>query len=417
VPSDREVIAKLGDVAAEAGLARVNLLAWRDLDDPEAGGSEVHAATIARYWAEAGIDVTMRTSFAAGHPQIVWRDGYRVIRKAGRYMVFPRSVVSELMGWHGRADGLVEIWNGMPFFAPVWSRTPHIAVIHHLHAEMWDMTLPPNLARLGRFIESRLAPPFYRRSSLVTVSESARTELIREMHLKPRRIRTVHDGIDARFSVGHVAKSPEPLVLAVGRLVPVKRFAALVDVLATVKREQPAMRAVIVGDGYEREAIEARIREHGAEDWLELPGRIDDAALVDLYRRAWVLTAASAREGWGMSITEAAACGTPAVVSRVVGHVDAVAEGRSGLLASSDDELAAKISLLLGDTALRERLASGAVEHASQFTWGAAALGILQALADARVAAGLAPGQSEPGQSEPGQSEPGQSEPGQSERD
>ena len=50
----------------EAGLHRIHMLAWRDLDDPEAGGSELHASTIARMWAEGGIDVTVRTSTAAG---------------------------------------------------------------------------------------------------------------------------------------------------------------------------------------------------------------------------------------------------------------------------------------------------------------------------------------------------------------
>ncbi len=144
-PADR----KLSDIASEAGLQRVSMLAWRDLDDPEAGGSEVHASTVARLWGEAGIEVTMRTSFAPGRPQVSWRDGYRVIRKAGRYMVFPRAAFSEMMGWHGGRDGLVEIWNGMPFFSPLWARTPHITFLHHVHAEMWDMTLPPNLARPG----------------------------------------------------------------------------------------------------------------------------------------------------------------------------------------------------------------------------------------------------------------------------
>jgi glycosyltransferase involved in cell wall biosynthesis len=360
------------------------MLAWRDLDDPEAGGSEVHAATVARYWAEAGIDVTMRTSYAAGHPQVTWRDGYRVIRKAGRYLVFPRAAISERMGWHGRADGLVEIWNGMPFFSPVWSRSPQITVLHHLHAEMWDMTLPPNLARLGRFIESRLAPPFYRHSNIVTLSESARTELVDELRFQPERVRIVHPGIDPRFAPDGGPKSPTPLVVAVGRLVPVKRYAALVDVLVAVKQQHPELRAVIAGDGYEREDLEAQLRERRAEGWIDLPGRVDDATIVDLYRRAWVLASASAREGWGMSITEAGACGTPAVVSRVVGHLDAVADGRSGLLARSDDELAAMISRVVGDAALRERLGRGALDHSSQFTWGATALGILEVLAAAR---------------------------------
>ncbi|MGZ8765653.1 MAG: glycosyltransferase family 4 protein, partial [Acidimicrobiia bacterium] len=129
-------IQKLGDLAAESGIHRVSMLAWRDLDDPEAGGSELHASMVARLWAEAGMEVTMRTSFAAGRPQMSWRDGYRVIRKAGRYMVFPRAAFSEMMGWHGARDALVEIWNGMPFFSPVWAQGPRVVWLHHVHRQM-----------------------------------------------------------------------------------------------------------------------------------------------------------------------------------------------------------------------------------------------------------------------------------------
>ncbi len=68
-PDHAVEVAKLGDIAAEAGLQRVSMLAWRDLDDPEAGGSELHTSNIAALWAEAGIEVTMRTSYAAGHPR------------------------------------------------------------------------------------------------------------------------------------------------------------------------------------------------------------------------------------------------------------------------------------------------------------------------------------------------------------
>jgi hypothetical protein len=106
------------------------MLAWRDLADAEAGGSEMHASTVSSLWGQAGIEVTMRTSYAAGHPQVSWRDGYGVIRKAGRYMVFPRAAFSEVMGWHGSRDGLVEIWNGMPFLSPVWRKGPRIVWLH-----------------------------------------------------------------------------------------------------------------------------------------------------------------------------------------------------------------------------------------------------------------------------------------------
>ena len=61
-------VAKIGDLAAEAGMRRIHVLAWRDLDDVEAGGSEIHADRVARLWAEAGIEVTMRTSFRGRLP-------------------------------------------------------------------------------------------------------------------------------------------------------------------------------------------------------------------------------------------------------------------------------------------------------------------------------------------------------------
>lgn len=372
--------AKLGDIAAAAGLRRVHFLAWRDLDDPEAGGSELHAHEIARRWAEAGIEVSFRTSFAAGYPQVSFRDGYRVIRKAGRYLVFPRGAFSEMMGWHGDRDGLVEIWNGMPFFSPVWCRGPKITFLHHVHAEMWDMTLPPRLARLGRTIESRLAPPLYRRTRIVTLSESSKQELVEDLGFAPRRVTVVPPGIDPRFSPGG-ERAPDPLVVAVGRLVPVKRFDLLVDVLATLKDRHPRLRAVILGEGYEREALEAHIRDVGAEGWIELPGRVDDAELVDLYRRAWVLASTSAREGWGMTVTEAAACGTPAVATRIAGHLDAVEDGVTGLLGDTRDELAERLDRVLSDQVLRRALSEAALDRASRLTWDATALGALEALA------------------------------------
>jgi glycosyltransferase involved in cell wall biosynthesis len=378
-------VAKLGDIAAEAGLQRVSMLAWRDLDDAEAGGSELHAANIAALWAEAGIEVTMRTSFAAGHPQVSWRDGYRVIRKAGRYLVFPRAAFSEMMGWHGGRDGLVEIWNGMPFFSPLWSRTAHVTWLHHVHAEMWQMTLPPRLAAFGNLLESRVAPPLYHRTPIVTLSESSKHELVHDLGFRADRVSVVAPGIDAHYTPGST-KSETPLVVAVGRLVPVKQFDVVVDALVKLKREQPALEAVIVGEGYCREDLMAQIHAASAERWISLPGRIGEDEKVELYRRAWVLVSASAREGWGMTITEAAACGTPAVATNVPGHSDAVVDGVTGLLADGPDAFRRAIELVLRDGELRARLATAARHHAARYTWAATARGTLEVLAAAAIA-------------------------------
>ena len=377
-------MAKLGDLAASAGLRRVHMLAWRDLADVEAGGSELHATTIARLWAEAGIEVTIRTSYAQGHPPESNRDGVRVIRKAGRYLVFPRAIFSEATGRHGERDGLVEIWNGMPFWSPLWATGPRVVFLHHVHGAMWKMVLPPNLATFGEIVEKRIAPPIYRRSRIITLSESSRDELIHDLKLKPSRVSVVPPGIDPRFTPGPEKggdKSATPLVVAVGRLMPVKRFDELIKVMAEVRATHPDVELTIVGDGAEREHLEALIDDLDASDWVSMPGRLSDDALVELYRRAWVLASASAAEGWGMTVTEAAACGTPAVVTDIAGHRDAVQSGVTGVLSPDMASLARDIARVLGDRDGRDRMSAAALARASELTWEATATGTLAALA------------------------------------
>jgi glycosyltransferase involved in cell wall biosynthesis len=233
-------------------------------------------------------------------------------------------------------------------------------------------------------LEARIAPRFYRRTPIVTLSESSKRDLVEDLGFADRMVRVVPPGIDPRFTPGG-ARSERPLVVAVGRLVPVKRFEVLVPILVDLKRRVPDLEAVIVGEGYRREDLETQIRDAGAEDWLTLPGRIGDEALVDLYRRAWVLASVSSGEGWGMTITEAAACATPAVATRITGHVDAIVEGTTGLLGDGPAEVTDALERVLRDPDLRGRLSAAARTHAEQYTWEHTAEGTLRALAEDAV--------------------------------
>jgi glycosyltransferase involved in cell wall biosynthesis len=256
--------------------------------------------------------------------------------------------------------------------------------LHHVHAEMWRMTLPPRLAALGNFIESRFAPPLYRRTPIVTLSESSKLEIVHDLHFPEANVTVVPPGVDPQYAPAG-KKSSDPLVVAVGRLVPVKRYDMLIDALLPLKARHGGLRAVIVGEGYCRPDLEAQIRAARAEDWISLPGSVTDDEVIDLYRRAWVLAMTSSREGWGMIVTEAAACGTPSVVTRVPGFVDAVVEGQTGLLVDTTTELATALDSLFADAALRDRLGAAAVEHAQRFTWEATARGTLEVLAQAAI--------------------------------
>lgn len=383
--ANRETIDTITELAQRSGLRRIHVFGWRDLDDDEAGGSEVHADSIESIWAQAGLDVTHRTSFALGRPPSGERHGYHVSRRGSRYLVFPRAAIAELAGRLGPTDAVVEIWNGVPFLSPLWWHGPTSVWLHHVHGPMWQQSLPGPVAALGNVLEERIAPHFYRRVPVVTLSPSSKVELVDELGFDASHVTVIPPGTDEFFSPGtpdESQRSPTPLAVAVGRLTPVKDFCRTVRVMAEVRRRVPDVELVIVGEGYLRDEIEAQIEAVDGRDWVHMPGRITDEELLALYRSAWVAVSCSTREGWGMTLTEAAACATPAVATDIAGHADAIDDGRSGLLCRTDDELVDAPIGVFSDPGLLTKLRTGAVERASELTWEACAIANFRVLAD-----------------------------------
>lgn len=368
---------RLVDEVRSSGVRRVHVLAWRDLDDPDAGGSEVHADHLMRRWAEAGLEVLHRTSAARGLPGTDRRNGYEVIRRGSRYDVFPRAALAEITRRMGPSDALVEIWNGVPWFSPVWCRRPNLTIVHHVHGPMWDQILPRPLAGTGRFLETRFAPPFYRRTRVVTPSEATREELV-SLGYRPDRVTAVDNGVDEFFHRTR-PRDPVPTIVAAARLAPVKRFPLLFEAARSARAGLPDLRLRIVGEGPERAVLEELIARHRAEDWVTLTGHIPREQLRDEYSRAWVVASASLAEGWGLALTEAAACGTPAVASDIRGHRSSVIDGITGLLAPVE-HLDDRLVEVLGSPERRDRLATAAQERAAQLTWDASATGITRVL-------------------------------------
>ena len=170
-------------------------------------------------------------------------------------------------------------------------------------------------------------------------------------------------GVDPHFTPGG-ERSESPLVVAVGRLVPVKRFEVMIEALVRVKRRHPDLVAVIAGEGYERGTLEdphpgpgGRVVDRlarlcrGRRPGRPLPGGLGGGVESSL------------REGWGMTVTEAGACGTPAVASRISGHRGAVIDDRSGLLFDDVDGMDDALDAVISGEILRKRLGIGAFEH------------------------------------------------------
>jgi glycosyltransferase involved in cell wall biosynthesis len=242
---------------------------------------------------------------------------------------------------------------------------------------MWGQILPAPLAWCGAMLEARVAPPFYRRATTLTPSDATRDELL-GLGFRPDRVTAVPNGVEEEFTPGP-GRAERPVVVCVGRLAPVKRQDRMIEAAVTARRRVPDLELVIVGEGPLRTDLENAIARHGAADWITLRGHLGRPELVALYRRAWLVASASLTEGWGLSLTEAAACATPAVATDINGHRSSVVDGETGRLVDIE-QLGDAIADVLLDEPVRRRMTDAALARARTLTWESSATGILAAL-------------------------------------
>src|ERR1700729_3726187 len=146
---------------------------------------------------------------------------YQVIRNGGSYSQFLRAPGAYRRQLRTDCDLVVEVCNGMPFLAPLWTRKPVVCLVNHIHADLWPLRFRPPVSLAGRFAESTVMPWAHRRSLFLTVSASTADALAR-VGVGPDRIRMICNGVEP--APPPAARSPQPLFLALGRLVPAKRL-------------------------------------------------------------------------------------------------------------------------------------------------------------------------------------------------
>jgi glycosyltransferase involved in cell wall biosynthesis len=360
-----------GEHGETAALPSVVFLNWRDLTHPEGGGSEQYLERIATGLAARGHRVTVFCADHGGAPRDEVKQRVRYVRRGTRTTVYARALLALRSGALGRPDVVVDVQNGMPFLSPLVTRRPVVNVVHHVHREQWPVVFGPVAARVGWWIESRVAPLVYRRARYVVVSDVTRREVV-GLGVRDASVQVVHNGSDPARETG-TPRSTTPLVVVLGRLVPHKRVELAMRAIAELRAELPALRLAVVGQGWWEEHLRAAAAELGVEDAVDFHGFVDDRSKHALLSSAWVLAQPSLKEGWGLSVVEAASHGTPAVAfAEAGGLAESVRDGETGLLVHDTDQFVGAVRRLLLDEVLRARLGAEARRHAQDYTWSGA---------------------------------------------
>lgn len=205
-----------------------------------------------------------------------------------------------------------------------------------------------------------------------------------------RRVHVIPSGVDvARFTGRHGDPAPwigRPRVLFVGRLAPQKGVRTLVD---AVPRLPPDAQVVLVGDGPERAGLERRVSELGVADRVTFLGFVRPAQVVAHLTHADVLVLPSVYEELGSVLLEGMQAGLPIVASAVGGIPDVIVDGENGCLVAPGDAaaLGARVTEVLGDAGLAERLRAGARAHAHRYRWDVLAQRVLEVYREVATAA------------------------------
>jgi len=349
------------------------------------------------------------TARAPGQARGEQRDGIEIVRRGGRFTLYPRA-----LGWliaHRRwPDAVLDCQNGIPFFTPLAlpKRVPVLCVVHHVHTAQFGVHFPAWMAWVGRLLEGPASRLAYRKHGCVAVSPSTvsamrdRLRWTGDIYLIPNGtpvpVASPGPGAGAPETVDREATRPQtagqrPPLVWIGRLVAHKRAELIVPVAArgftidvigrgpgatalleaqsAAQREAPSeAQQALAADGSTASSTVDNAANNAGE--IRLRGYVPEEDKQAIVAGSLVHLSTSAGEGWGLCVLEAAALGVPTVAYDVEGLRDAVRDGQTGWLVREGEELADVVERAvkeLADPARRAEVAAACRHWAGQLSW------------------------------------------------
>lgn len=265
--------------------------------------------------------------------------------------------------------------------APLWQQSPFVLTIHDASLFLYSQFHPP-----ARLLSIRVALPLLARraAAIITVSRSARADLIRTLNIAAEKVHVIYEAASARFrpvtdaahqeALRRKYNLPQQFLLYVGTIEPRKNLRRLVRALHRIRRYGFRQPLFLVGsDGWRMGELHAEIERLGLEDAVRFTGYVPTEDLPGLFSMATLFVFPSLYEGFGLPPLEAMACGAPVLTSNSTSLAEIYGGGAYLVNPRDEQELAAALMELLADEDMRRDLARRGRRHARRFSWNKAA--------------------------------------------
>lgn len=360
------------DLSVEKPRKGLNVLIfnWRDTKHAWAGGAEVYIHEIAKRLVKDGNRVTVFCGNDSHSPSFEIINKVQVIRKGGTFTVYVWAFLYYIFRFRGKFDAIIDSENGIPFFTPLYATKPVIGLVHHIHQEVFRTQLKFPLSQIGRFLEGKMMPFVYRNIQMVTVSNSSKEDMEKLGLGKRYPIQIIHPGVDLT-NLKPDKKTRYPSIIYLGRLKPYKSLENIINILPEILKKIPNLKMFIAGEGESRPSLEKLVHDLSLKKTVQFLGRVEESVKASLLAKSWLMVQPSMVEGWGITVIEANASGTPVIASDVPGLRDSVKNPHSGLLITWDnkEKWTNAIVSVLTDKKQRNELEKFAKTWGQEFSW------------------------------------------------
>ncbi len=336
---------------------RILCLNHRDPFHPAAGGAERYLWETLSRLDPSRYDVTWRCESVRGRPSTERMGSIRILRRGGRLSL---HLIAPFVA--GGYDLVIEsVAHAVPFHTGWSHRGPRLIILYHVHQSILGREVPPGVATVVRALERTVR---FEKGLFVAISNATRDEARVQLRIHDP-IEVNPPGVDLRFfTPGPVPVSPPDFVV-IGRLQPYKRIDR---VIAAFARFPAPGTLTIVGDGEDRARLE---RLASGVKGVRFVGAVSEEEKRRLLQEATANVIASQAEGFGLTVLEAGAVGTPTVAVDLPVFRELIRDRASGVLVPQDDAsaLADALRWVCDHPELRE----GARTVAVQYPWDATA--------------------------------------------
>lgn len=308
----------------------------RDFRNPKAGGAEKTIYEIGRRLVSFGHDVHLLSGGWPGSKRHEIVKGITIYRYGGMFL--PHLAHPPFLIHHHEADIIIDdLAHVAPWFSPWFTAKPGIAFFRHLHARTLEGQTSRHTAAILTRLE-RLYPLVYNKWLFITESSSSMKDLL-SLGVKEDKIVKIPPGVDpAVFKP--MRKSDKPSIVYFGGMRPYKRPEHVLLACKLLAERGIDYHLTMVGDGPVIPYLIYLCNGLRIGQNVSFAGKLAEEELSRIVSSAWVNVHCSVSEGWGYSITEAAAAGTPTVAYRVPGVTDALVERKNGFLVEDGDIIA-----------------------------------------------------------------------------